>query len=656
MKFFQLIGRFSRSRIGALVCNLALAFFILFVSRLIFIVYNYDRYSEYMSMYLFCEMLRGGVVFDLSALFYLNVAYILAYLFPLHYKENISYHRCIKWLWVVLNSVALSANLVDTVYFRFTGRRSTATVFAEFSNEGNLYKIFGTEFIHNFVLVIIFAVLVWCAFKLYRIPRLTAKCGNLRYYVICVVSLGIIAPLSIASIRGGVDRTTRPITISNANQYVDRPIEAAAVLNTPFSVLRTIGKPTFDLKPYMSEDKCASLYSPEHYPTPQGEFKKKNVVIFIVESFSRAFIGTLNKDMDGGKYKGYTPFIDSLINHSLTYTNSYANGMKSIDGMPSVLSGIPMMIEPFFVTPASMNEVSSIAGMLKSKGYYSAFFHGAPNGSMGFQAFARKVGYTDYFGLDEYCQSPRHNGKDDFDGSWAIWDYPFIQYYKETIDSFNEPFVATIFTATSHHPFVIPDEYKERFPEEGFHPILKCIRYTDESLRAFFAAAKKESWYNNTLFVITSDHSSQPIAPKFNSDQGVYAAPIIFYAPGDSTLQGYDTDKLAQQTDILPTVMSYLNYDKPYVAFGVDLLTTKAEDTFVFNYLTGIYQYTKGEYFMRYDGEKVKAVYRYHIDPELKNNIMSKVPQAQLTQMENELKAIIQQYATRMKNDKLTIR
>lgn len=117
--------------------------------------------------------------------------------------------------------------------------------------------------------------------------------------------------------------------------------------------------------------------------------RKKNVVVIIIESFGREYIGGFNKWLDGGRYKGYTPFVDSLMQHSATYQYSFCNGRKSIDGMPSVLSSIPMFIEPFFLTSASMNNVSGLAGELKEEGYYSAFFHGAENGSMGFQAFAR---------------------------------------------------------------------------------------------------------------------------------------------------------------------------------------------------------------------------------------------------------------------------
>lgn len=646
------LKRAFSSRIGALIFNLILALMVLFVARIIFVWYNYDKYSEYMNWDLLWGMFRGGLLFDLSTLFYINGLYIILYLFPLQWKEQKVYHIVIKYIYVVFNTLALFANLCDSVYFRFTARRTTATVFQEFANEDNILKIFGEEMLHSWWLVMLFAAAICGLIKLYRTPDFKQKVYGWRYYTTCVSTLVIISVLAIGAIRGGFTRTTRPITLSNANEYVNRPVEAAAVLNTPFSILRTIGKTSFDIKPYMSESEALKYYSPLHKPESTKPFQKKNVVIFILESYSRSFIGALNRDLDGGNYKGYTPFTDSLINQSLTYTNSFANGMKSIDAMPSILSSIPMMIEPFFVTPASMNNLTSIAGLLKVKGYHSAFFHGAPNGSMGFEAFAKASGFDAYYGMDEY--NARHKGNKDFDGSWAIWDYPFFQYYLEEINTFKQPFVTALFSATSHHPFAVPNELKGKFPEEGNYPILKCIRYTDSALQAFFEKAKNEPWFKNTIFILVSDHSSAMTDyAKFKSDQGVYAAPIIFYDPSNASLRGYDTQTVAQQIDIMPTILNYLGYDKPYIAFGVDLFGQQRKEAFAFNYLSGIFQYTKGDYFMQFDGNSVKALYNFRNDSELKHNILSTTPRNITYPMEMELKSFIQQYCSRMRNNQL---
>ena len=476
----------------------------------------------------------------------------------------------------------------------------------------------------------------------------------MKYYIVETLCFGIFIPLCICGMRGGATTAVRPITISNANQYVVHPQEAGIVLNTPFSLIRTIGKKVFEIPDYMSEKEMNALYSPlktNQSSIISNQSSKKNVVILIVESFGREYIGGYNKWLDGGKYKGYTPFVDSLMQHSQTFLYSYCNGRKSIDGMPSILSSIPMFVEPFFLTPASMNDVSGIAGELKNKGYYSAFFHGAENGSMGFQAFARKTGFIDYFGRTEYDADKRFDGDKDFDGMWAIWDEPFLQFFATKMSEFKQPFVSAVFTASSHHPYKVPEKYKDIYKEEGI-AIHKCIRYTDNALRLFFEKAKTQPWYENTLFVITSDHTNLSDHAYYQTDLGGFCSPIIFFDPSGDLQPGM-RNAIAQQIDIMPTVLSYLGYDRPYVAFGCDLLTTKDEDTWAVNYLNGIYQYVKGDWLLQFDGQKAKALYRFRTDLLLKDNLLTKEPNV-AKNMERQVKAIIQSYMTRMVNNQLT--
>ncbi len=650
-KILTTLNSVIHTRTGALVWNMFLALLILTLSRVVFLVWNWTRYDGYVDIDLLVSIFRGGLRFDLATLFYVNALWAVVFIIPICYKVKV-YNRILQILYVLSNGVALLANMCDTVYVSFTGRRTTATLLDEFSHEDNIGTVIGNELLRSWLLVILFAVMVWVMWRLYVRP--SAEAGGWRRWMVGLVTLVLLVLCAIGSIRGGIDRTTRPITLSNANEYVNRPIEAAAVLNTPFSIIRSIGKPVFTPPDYMPAEEAARLFPVIHHPSDSiGDFRPMNVVVLIVESFSRGYIGSLNREIADSTYLGYTPHVDSLIERSLTYRYSYANGMKSIDGMPSVLSSIPMMQEPFFLTPAALNDVGSLASYLGEKGYDSAFFHGAPNGSMGFEAFARHVGFRRYVGMDEYCKSPLHNGKDDFDGSWAIWDEPFLQFYVEELGKMSQPFVAGVFTASSHHPFRLPKEYVDSFPEDPVHPLFKCIRYTDMALGKFFDTASRQPWFDNTLFVLTSDHSMYPPAPELATDLEIYASPIIFYAPCDSTLRGIDYDRVAQQTDIMPTVLGYLNYDRPYAAFGIDLLNTPARDTWAFSYNNGMYQYTRDGIFMQFDGKQVRAVYDITTDRMLRNNLVDSIDRTRVGDMERDLKAFIQQYCTAMSGNAL---
>ncbi|MBQ5662994.1 MAG: sulfatase-like hydrolase/transferase [Bacteroidaceae bacterium] len=636
----------------AFICNIALAYIILMLCRVIFLAVNYELYADSLASNSFEDLLRGSLLFDTAAVCYLNIPYILALLLPLHFKEG----RFAQWLTHILYTVGVAvgvvANLADSVYVPFTGRRSTWSVFSEFSNEGNIAKIIGGELIAHWYLTIGAILIIWMAYKLYRPAKAYENGRLMNYYVTRTVTLLVVAPLLICGIRGGMGKHVRPITISNANQYVNAPGEAAIVLNTPFSMIRTINKNPFKEVKYYSQPQLEAIYSPVHIPASDSTFIEKNVVVFILESFGKDYIGAYNPHRDT---PSLTPFLDSLIAESRTYAYSYGNGRKSIDGMPSVLSSIPMFVEPFFVTPASLNRVSGLAGELAKKGYNTAFFHGAPNGSMGFQAFARTTGYRQYYGLDEFNAAKKDDGNDHFDGTWAIWDEPFFEYYAQTMDTIKEPFVTTMFSASSHHPFRIPEKYHSVIPE-GELPIHKCITYTDKALRTFFEKAKKSEWFKNTLFVITADHINQTNNEHYKTAAGGFEVPIIFYSPDKAApfAPGVDSCKIAQQIDIMPTVLQALNYDRQFIAFGQNLIATPAENSFAVNYNNNIYQYFKGEHMLQFDGSNSVALYNVRKDKLLKENLVEELPTVVQT-MEKELKAIIQDYMQRMLGNDLVI-
>lgn len=647
------------SNVSSLVWNLFLVYICYSLCRLAFLLENFRLFGEHLDWSYALNLFGAGLIFDTSAILYTNALFIFLFLLPLHWKETKAFYRIIRGVYVIVNTLFLSINLIDCVYFRFSGRRTTMSVFQEFGNEGgsNLASIFVDEFLSHWYLVLLAVFLCYGLYKLYHAPQNIPVYSKWQYYVVQFVALLVAIPFTVFGMRGGMTTATRPITISNANQYVNRPLDAGIVLNTPFSVFRTLGKRAFVIPDYLPEQEATALYSPVHVPGDSVQFKPMNVVVIIWESFTKEFVGSLNPGLEGGKYKGYTPFIDSLLTKSLTFTHTYANGRKSIEGMPSVLSSIPSFVEPFFLTPASLNDVSGVAGELtKHKGYYSAFFHGAMNGSMGFQAFARSTGFQDYFGRTEYNEDPRYHGDKDFDGTWAIWDEEFLQYYCDKMTEFKEPFVTSVFTASSHHPFAVPARYEGKFPD-GPTPLQRCIGYTDNALRLFFEKASRQSWFKNTLFVITADHTSFGTYPEYLTDLGLYSVPILFYAPGMPELCGME-DKIVEQIDIMPTVLGILGYDRPYVCFGQDAIRTPAEDKFAVNNLLGtnIYQFIKGDYLIQFDGEQVTKAYLYRTDSLLKEDVKNSMPQEILQSMEKQLKSIIQQYMQRMNTNNLVYR
>lgn len=630
----------------AALYNLGIVMLLFMICRIAFYFINIDLFNS-ITFSQFVTICKGGIMFDISGILYLNLLYILMLALPFAFRENKVYLKIAKSIFLATNSIGILANCIDMVYFKYTYRRTTSTFFSEFSNENNLLKILGEGIVQYWYVTILSVVLLYLLFKLYHSPKSIKFKSEKKiiYYSRNIVAFLLAVMFTIFGIRGGIGSYVRPITLSNANKYINNSMEASIVLNTPFCIIRTLENKVYKNPKYFSPEELKTVFEPIITPQPKGSFKNLNVVVLIVESLSKEFVGELNKNLDNGKYKGYTPFLDSLIRESLTFEYTFCNGRKSIDAMPSVLSSIPMIYEPYFLTRYSTNEVSGIAGELNKKGYYTSFFHGAPNGSMGFEAFARASGFTDYYGLDQY-------GTDkDYDGNWAIWDEEFLQFFAQKINGFKEPFMTAMFTATSHHPFYIPEKYATTFPDDDIHPIHKCVRYTDYSLKRFFDVASKQKWFKNTLFIITADHANALTRPEYLINSGGYKGPIIFYHQG-SNLKGR-IEEIAQQIDIMPTILGYLNYDKPYVAFGHDLLDPNYINHYAMYYTNESFQFFNGDNVFQFDGEKISAIYNTKTDSLYQHNLVESFHEKII--YEKQIKAIIQQYIDRMITNKLTL-
>lgn len=627
-------------------CNLLLVMVLYTISRLFFYWINIDLYPNVSFSHLL-EMLAGGLRFDLTAILYLNSLYLLLVLLPLptNIRNKKTYLSITRWAFWFPNILGFIANCMDMVYVRFTDRRTTCTVFTEFQNDGNLAHIIGQSMLQYWYVTLfgiaIIALFIACTRKIWYVAK---PHKTWIYYIKESTIMLVTIYFIVIGIRGGFGKYTRPITISNALQYTNTPQETAILLNTPFSLMKSLENTTYIHPHYFSDEKAEEIFSPIHTDEIEDNNRlgNMNVVVLILESFSKEYIGFYNQHIDG--YNGFTPFLDSLLVHSVTYSYSFASGRKSIDAMPSVLSSIPMLIEPYIVTPYSTNAVSSLAACLAEEGYTTAFFHGAPNGSMGFQAYARSAGFEFYFGMDEY------DGIEAFDGTWAIWDEEFLQYYVRTMSQIAQPFMTAIFTASSHHPFRVPQRYEGAFPK-GTLPIHQCVGYTDHALREFFTNAKQQDWYENTIFVLTADHTNQVSLPEYTTAKGLFEVPIIFYSPRWNQGKLYSEGAISQ-TDIMPSVLAYLGYNKPFFAFGEDALTRPKKHPYAVCYNHPVYQLLSDSLLIQFNGEDICAVYNYHRDPMLQQNIATEI---NTLEQETYLRAYIQQYIHRLTTNQLTV-
>ena len=649
--------------ITVLAWRLLIVYALLFLLRVIFYLLNTDTLGP-MTRAEVPALVRGSLLFDTAGVCYCYCLFTVLSLLPLRARGRQWYRRLLFWTWLVPGIVIVLTNLADTVYFHYAKKRVTVDElhFADNDNTGHiLWKAAG----ENWYLVLIAIMLVWGMVQLYRLVKPAPVRIRSGWAFVLTGSLMTLvsAVLLVGGMRGGLSHAIRPIAMSNVARYALSPAKASVVLSNPFCILRTISNKKISYVRYFPDEReLAARFSPCRYPAADslrhdrfGTQRGKNILIFVLESFSYEHSAYLNPEL----YKGeasYTPFLDSLMREGYLFRRGYANGRKSIDALPSVLSSIPSFKTPFVVTPQSLGETRGLGRLLGEEGYSTWFFNGSENKSMGFVAYAKLSGVENARTREDY---EAKMGRRDYDGYWGIWDGPFMQYMARELDTVPKPFFATIFTLSSHHPFVVPEGYENMLPE-GRTKVQRPVAYTDRSLRDFFDYARRQPWYENTLFVFTADHVSSEVygdeskAPTGNSH-------IIFflYTP-DGSLRG-DDPHVAQQIDLMPTLLGLTGYDKPYFAYGQDIFEIRAdsarvsERAFAINYLNESFQWITDSTAMFFDEHEVTHLFDLERDPLERHNLIEQGAEPDTAQVER-MKALLQTYYERLEKSDFVVR
>ena len=564
--------RLLHTPLALLMWRIVLLYAVLMLCRTAFYLYN----AAVLGPLTWAEawtLLAGALKFDTASVVYADGVFILLSLLPLRLRERRWYRAVLFWYYVAVNAVLVAAtNLADTVYFRYTQKRFTADEIF-FADNDNSLQLVGKFMAENWYLVLLWialtALLAWGYRRRVREESIFSR--GWAYYIGNTVIFAAAAGLSVAGMRGGMTRMTRPITLSNATLYTADSGKANLILSNPFCILRTIGSAgSVKYKKHFAPEELARRFTPVHQPADSAavNLAGRNVVVFIMESMSAEHSAYLCPEVYAEReVKGFTPFLDSLMQNGLVFKRMYANGTRSIQAMPSVLGSLPSFRTPFVLMPQSLGESRQLPAMLADKGYATLFFCGSEHGSMGFGAYPRSAGVERLVSREDY--EARH-GTGDFDGYWGIWDEPFLQFMGEELAATPEPFFATLFTLSSHHPFVVPEQYAATLPD-GYTRIHKGVAYDDQAFRRFFHRFGGEEWFRRTIFVFVADHvSSEKFAEKTRSYPGNMHIVGFIHTP-DGALQG-EVREVTQQLDIMPTVLGLTGNTEPYFAFGRDVL------------------------------------------------------------------------------------
>ncbi|MBI3545208.1 MAG: LTA synthase family protein [Gammaproteobacteria bacterium] len=286
----------------------------------------------------------------------------------------------------------------------------------------------------------------------------------------------------------------------------------------------------------------------------------------LLESWSFNYVDAL-----AGSHFGVTPNFDALVKQSLSFTRAYSAGQRSIEGVQATLTGVPRLIGmPHLGVGLELSSISRLGAIAHRHGYRTLFTQSAHRGSFRMYAIARSAGFEEYYGMEDI---PLLLDYPDAKASDFGWDYDTLMFVSTKLAQTSKPFLAYVYTGTTHEPFTrLPARFEKRPPgnlsEDGF---LNTLYYADWSLGEFMKAAEKAAWFKNTIFIFVADHPLGKFGVKNTLDR--FHVPLLIYAPG--LIKPGQNDTVSSQLDLFPTMMDLLGFEDDFSALGDSLLRKK---------------------------------------------------------------------------------
>lgn len=613
--------------------------FVYSLLRLIFFAMNYDIFhsitaKEFLITYLV------GIRFDLMTLAIINAPIILFNLIPFSFLRKYKVQKISNIIFYLLNLVAIIPTCVDLAFFRFNMKRMSTDIFALLDVIPKLLGQFFFDFWYIFVLFIVFSIIL----ALF-LTKTTKEIKKVSLPKIILSNFLLLIVFAIA-FRGGVQRKPlRPLTAAN---FVNINHTSLA-LNSTFTLIKSFSKRRLKTFNFYKKNVLKSNFTAkkEHAFSINPNMSKQNVMLIVLESFSKEFVGYYNN-----KNK-ITPFLDSLIPTCTSFENSFANGRRSSEALVALLSSIPnLMDDPYLHSNYANSKVNGLGLLLKKIGYKSYFFNGSNKETLGWSDYIKKMGFTQHFSREDY------NNEADYDGNWGIYDDKMLSYFANHQVHNNGPFFSMLFALSSHHPYRVPSYYPRNIIK---HKFKNSVSYVDWSLERFFQQAKQQTWYKNTVFIITGDHSpgahkvestiqSKDLKNRFFKNKvGIYSIPILIC--GES-IKPAVKKQVAQHVDIMPTVLSLTNFNNRFYSYGKSLVSNS--DGYALQYSNGIYQVIDEDFILFFNGSKNIGLYEYKTDILLERNLIKDLKyQDVLLRHERQVKSIIQTFTHDLINNKV---
>ena len=553
--------------------GLTLVLFSLFRVAL-FVVYR-DYFGQLSADQLAAAFLHG-VRFDavVIAIFFLIPLLLLN--LPLRFAASRAWQlplAAILWAMAVVMGVVLAA---DVVYFGYVNRHIASELLVIGHDLGAMFHIAFTSYtgaVAAYAALCLGLGWLWWRVAARETVALRAGRGAIQFVVLFLVlvltgrgwtlygkPVNVVHAFTSGNTAAGnltLNGLFSGVMASDATRVVNHrffdPAEARRIVAQTFPV--TDGE-----YPFLRH------YAPKPMPT------HPNLVFVLLESWSFHYIDGL-----AGGHFGVTPNFDALVKQGLAFTRAYSAGQRSIEGVQATLTGIPLLIgSPYLGKGLELANISRLGDIAQRHGYRTIFVQSSRRGSFRMDAIARAAGFQEYYGMEDV---PRVLDYPDAASSDFGWDYDTFLFTAGKLAQEPRPFLAYVYTGTTHEPFTrLPARFEQRPPgeltEDGF---LNALNYADWSLGEFMKKAEQADWFKNTIFIFVADHPIGKFGMANTLDR--FHIPILIYAPG--RIKPALSDVVASQHDLFPTVVDLLGFEDPFSALGDSLLRKQGGYAFV---------------------------------------------------------------------------
>lgn len=546
----------------------------------LFLIYLHD-FRDLTGFEILQAFLRG-LRFDLSIILVVTGLPLLLMLLPWRFAQNRHWQGLFIWISFGLLMGFLLLLSADLIYFGFVHRHVGPEIAAL---SGDRELLLDMAFGSYAWALVLYGLAGLGLFLLWRrvFQHQDAKVG--RFMPRLAVLLLAVMAVAV-SVRGGLG--LKPLDVVDA--FVgNRPASAYLSLNGPFTMGRSmLNAKKIDTNYFTWEDAVQrtqaqvhaageQFIDPQEYPLLRANRRaspqhKPNIIVLVLESWDAIHMDVLRRQMNLPGF-GVTSNFDALSRAGRLFTHFYANGERSMDGLASVLAGIPTLPGTAYLGMGmEQNRMAYLGHMARSEGYETIFLQSSKRQSFHVDSIAAMAGFPTYLGAEDIPASG-HSAKITERGAW---DYDTFQEARRRFAQSKKPFLGFVFSASTHLPFQSPGERWTKYPPDSLeHRFLNSLYYADWALGEFISNAKKAGYYDDTIFVITADHVSG-FAGKANDAPSLHHVPLLIIAPG--LKPGLD-HSIGGQVDIIPTLAQLAGWRAAHAGLGHALFDTSPNPT-----------------------------------------------------------------------------